>query len=407
MKAFFALLALSLLVGCSGSIDPLEPPAKLVVIDMPTLEPYHLWSHQLGQGSGRQHLKLAPLVDGERLFAATYSGRVEALDNRAGTKLWRTELDAQINAGPGDGDNLLLLGGDAEVLALAKSDGSLHWRTAVSSEVLGIPQRLGNVVVAHSVDGNITAIDAASGERLWQHRESVPTLSLRGTADPVLLDGVALVGTAGGKVVALSLADGSVLWEMLVAEPRGRTELERVVDVDAELAVADGVVYASSFQGNLVAIALSSGQMLWSRDIATVAAIALDRQYLYVSDINGSVWQLSRRDGGTMWRQTALSHRNLSAPVLQGNYLLLGDYEGYLHWLSKDEGNLVARTRVRSFEEHWPVDDAEIPAIAFFAEDRTVLQPPATVGERVFALDKRGVLDAYRLIPVSREAESQ
>ena len=168
MKVLFALIPLVLLVGCSSAIDPLEPPRELTTIATPELEVTHLWVRQLEKGSAGKHLKLAPYVDGERVFAANQAGRVEAFGRDDGERLWRVELEAAINAGPGDGGDLLLLGGNAEVIALNKQDGSLSWRTPVSSEVLSIPQRQGNVVVVHSVDGNITALDANSGERLWQ-----------------------------------------------------------------------------------------------------------------------------------------------------------------------------------------------------------------------------------------------
>ncbi|MCW9089191.1 MAG: PQQ-binding-like beta-propeller repeat protein, partial [Gammaproteobacteria bacterium] len=262
MKVFFVVIPLLLLAGCSSSIDPLEPPAALTTIVTPGLEISHRWVRQLGRGSGGQHLKLAPYVDGERVFAANQSGRVEAFDSADGKSLWRVDLGAPVNAGPGADGELLLLGGDAEVIALNKRDGTLRWRTPVSSEVLSVPQQRGGFVVVHSVDGNITALSTDSGERLWQHREAVPTLSLRGSGNPYMLNDAVLVGTANGKVIALRLDDGTLLWEAVVAAPRGRTELERIVDVDAELALADGVVYASSHQGSLAAIALSSGQLL-------------------------------------------------------------------------------------------------------------------------------------------------
>lgn len=405
MKLLFALFPLLLLAACSSSIDPVEPPAELTVIATPQLEVSHLWVQQLGKGSNKQHLKLRPHVDGERVFAANQHGRIEAIADDSGESLWRVELDTAINAGPGDGGELLLFGGDAEVIAVHKRDGSIRWRTPVSSEVLSIPQRGAGVVVVHSVDGNITALDADSGEHLWQHRESVPTLSLRGSSDPYMLDDAVLVGTANGKVVALVLADGRKAWEAVVAEPRGRTELERIVDVDAELAVAEGVVYASSYQGRLVAINLASGELLWTRDIGTSVGIEIDRNQLYLADVSGDLWALSRRDGGTMWKQTALHQRSLTAPVQQGNYLVVGDFDGYLHWLDKDKGELVARTRVRTFEEYWPVEAADEGIGVFYEEDRATLMPPAVNGERVFALDKRGVLDAYRVAPVAREAE--
>ncbi|MGM0593894.1 MAG: outer membrane protein assembly factor BamB [Pseudomonadota bacterium] len=407
MKRLLALTPLLLLSACSSSIDPVEPPAELTPIATPALEVSHRWVREIGQGSKRQHLKLAPLVDGERLFVANRSGRVAAYAGADGEKLWQVELDAVVNAGPGGGDEQLLLGGDAEVIALDKADGSLRWRTAVSSEVLSIPQQRAGVVVVHSVDGNITALEADSGERLWQHREAVPTLSLRGAGDPVMLEDGVLAGTANGKVVALSLEEGEPVWENVVAQPRGRTELERMVDVDAELAVAEGVVYASSYQGNLAAIALASGETLWNREIGSASGITLDEDNLYLSDTDGNVWALSRRNGGTMWKQDALLRRALTTPVQQGNYVIVGDYAGHLHWLHKEDGSLAARSRVQTFEEYWPPGDVlETVYDAAYPEDRALLLAPAVEGVKVFGLDKRGVLDAFEVSPVDSGADA-
>lgn len=404
MKAFAALLIPALLLGCSAAIDPTEPPAPLGEFKA-ELNAEHRWVRQLGKGSYEQYLQLLPLVDGERLYQADYRGRVAAYHAFSGERLWRTELEAALNAGPGGSADLLLFGGDAEVLALHKDDGTIAWRATVSSEVLSIPAQQGDTVVVHTVDGNITALDAASGQPRWRHQESVPTLSLRGSGNPVIVGDTVLCGTASGKVVALSLADGSLRWQTSVAVPRGRTELERMVDVDADLAVSDGIVYAASYQGNLVAMLLANGQLLWTREIASATGISVDAEMLYVSDTAGDVWALSRRGGGTMWKQTALHQRALSAPVQQGRYLVFGDYEGYLHWLSKEDGRLAGRTRIRQWQDYFPVEDEFAAFTAWYPEDRAVLMPPAVEGAHVFGLDKRGVLDVFRLAPIAPEAE--
>lgn len=405
MKNLLPLLSLLLISACSSSIDPVEPPAELTTIVTPELTAYHQWGHEIGKGSGRQYLKLSPLVDGERLFVANQSGRVEAYATADGKRLWRVELGGAVNAGPGDGKELLLFGGDAEVIAVSKADGAVRWRSTVSSEVLSIPAEADGIVIVHSVDGNITALRLEDGERLWQHRESVPILSLRGTGDPLLLAGGVFVGTASGKVIALDLASGKLVWESVIAEPRGRTELDRMVDVDAELVSSDGVLYASSFQGTLVAVALATGRLIWTRDIGSASGIALDTQYLYTTDTEGNVWALSRSNGGTMWRQDALLHRALSAPVQQGNYLVIGDYDGYLHWLNKSDGNVVARSRIQNFAEYWPLEGESDIYPYYHKEDRAVLLPPAIDGVQVFGMDKRGVLDVFNVAPVASGKE--
>lgn len=403
LSRVLVLALLLALVACSKSV-PVMPPSPLNEIE-PELQVDHRWSRQLGKGSYDYHLRLQPLVDGERVFAANHRGRVEAFASETGEPLWRVELDTPLNTGPADGGELLLFGGMAEVIALNKRDGSEVWREAVSSEVLSLPAWHREVVVVHGVDGRIFALDARSGKQRWQHQESVPSLSLRGTGNPVIIgDEGVLVGTASGKLIALGLRDGQVLWEAVVATPRGRSELERIADIDADLAVADGVVYAVSYQGKLAAMTLAGGQIIWSRDIASSSGIVVDREQLYTTDSEGVVWALSRRNGATMWRQPAMQYRGLSAPVQQGNYLIVGDYDGYLHWLHKEDGHLVARSRIKDWREHWPVPDNDIRLDESYKVDRAVVIPPAVRGVWVFGLDKRGVLDVYEVSRV--EAKS-
>ncbi len=404
MKSFYLILMLSLLAGCSAAIDPVEPPQPLTVIT-PELKAEHRWVRQLGKGSYTQHLQLIPLVDGERLYQADNRGRVVAYEAFTGERLWRVELDARLNAGPSGSADLLLFGGDAEVIALHKQDGTLAWRAAVSSEVLSLPVHQGETVVVHTVDGNIIALDANSGRQRWRHSESVPTLSLRGSGNPRIVDDRVVCGTANGKVVALGLGDGMLLWQTTVAVPSGRSELERMVDVDADLAVADGVVYAASYQGNLVAMTLASGQLMWNREIASATGISVDTDMLYVTDTAGDVWALSRRGGATMWKQTALHQRALTAPVQQGNYLIVGDYEGFLHWLAKEDGRIVARSRIQQWQDYFPVEDELSAWSASYPEDRAVLMAPAVQGVFAFGLDKRGVLDVFRMSPIAPAAE--
>lgn len=404
MKRFYPILMVSVLAGCSSAIDPVEPPQPLTTIT-PELKAEHRWVHQLGKGSFTQQLQLVPLVDGEQVYQADYRGRVVAYRAANGERLWGVDLEAPIKSGPASGGDLLLFGGDAEVIALHKQDGSLAWRAPVSSEVLSLPAFQGGSVVVHTIDGNIVALDASSGRQRWRHSESVPTLSLRGSGNPVIVDGLVLCGTANGKVVALGLDDGMLRWQATVSIPHGRSELERMVDVDGDLAVADGIVYAASYQGNLVALTLAGGQLIWNREIASATGISVDSDWLYVSDTVGDVWALSRRGGSTMWKQDALHQRALTAPVQQGNYIIVGDYEGYMHWLSKEDGQIVARTRIRPWDEYYPVESEFDAWNAAYPEDRAVLTPPAVQGVFVFGLDNRGVLDVFRMSPIATSAE--
>lgn len=404
MKAFYLILLVSLLAGCSSAINPIEPPRPLTVIT-PQLKVEHTWVRQLGKGSYSQHLQLVPFVDSERVFQTDNHGRVAAYKASTGEKLWRVDLDTTINVGPSGSEELLLFGGDAEVIALHKQDGSLAWRAAVSSEVLSLPVQKGGTVVVHAIDGNIVGLDAKSGRQRWRHSEAVPILSLRGSGNPVVVGELVLCGTANGKVVALGLDDGTLRWQTTVAVPHGRSELERMVDVDADLAVADGIVYAVSYQGNLVAMTLSGGQLMWSREIASATGISVDRAMLYVTDKDSNVWALSRRGGATMWKQDALYQRALTAPAEQGNYIIVGDFDGFLHWLSKEDGQIVARSRIQQWPAYFPVEDELADWGESYPEDRAVLAPPVVEGTFVYGLDKRGVLDVFRVSTIATAAE--
>ena len=383
----------AMLAACSSSIDPVEPPSELSEFKS-DLMLQSRWQREVGSGTGGHYLKLAPLLDGESLYIADRYGVVHAYHSLTGKLLWQVELQRVISAGVGETAGLLLFGGDAELFAVDKQNGELRWSRTLGSEVMSTPVSLGNTIVVHAIDGSISALNRNDGSVLWRHLEKVPSLSLRGSGKPLIVGGsTVLVGTAGGQVIALNLSDGSLLWRATIATPRGRTDLDRMVDVDADLAEADGVIYASAYQGYVAAIQANNGRLIWTREISSLSGIAVDGEALYVSDEAGDVWALSRSNGGSLWKQAALHRRALSTPAQQGRYLILGDYDGYLHWINKEDGALAARTRVRHFHEHFPVADEFTDDS--YVEDRGHLATPLVEGSRVYGFDKRGVLDAY------------
>ncbi len=394
-----ALLAL-LGVACSGTssnLAPLDPPAPLVPFE-PAVQINQRWSAQIGNGTDGHYLRLPPLVADGRVFVASRDGQVKAFEATSGTLAWQVELDdTTVLGGPGDGGELLLLGGDAQVIALDKSDGTERWRAPVSSEVLSRPVRIEDVVVVHAVDGQVTALKADSGERLWRYRQEVPLLSLRGTSAPAVVgkDGV-VVGFANAQVAALTLKDGHVAWQTAVAVPRGRSELERMVDVDAEPFIADGAAYTVSYQGRLSAVSLDGGRMLWSRDFSSYTGLAAAGRELFTTDAHGDVWAFARTNGGSLWKQAALHGRRVTAPTVQGPMLVVGDYEGYIHWLAREDGRPIARARLEAGDasavsEEEPDDPDE--------EDYGILAAPTVAGEWVYVVNAEGQLSAYQVAP--------
>jgi len=341
-----AVLALGL-GACSWFDDSnTEPPAELV--DFPaTAKVSELWSVDTGTGPGRQYIKLAPVLHNAVLYVADTRGRVRALAQDSGKELWRTDLDLEITSGTGLGEDLVLVGSrKGEVIAMDKAKGHIQWRAQVPSEVLAPPAAEAGVVVVQSVDGRLTGLAAADGKRLWNVDRSEPALSLRGTATPVIVTDVVLTGFASGKIAAIGLQNGRLLWETPVAQAQGRSEIERLIDVDVPMLILGRTLLTAAYQGKIVAVDLENGRLLWSRDISTYSALDADRTNAYVSDVHGHVYALDLRTGATLWKQDKLQARRLSSPAVTANAVAVGDFEGYIHWLARDDGRFLARERV-------------------------------------------------------------
>jgi outer membrane protein assembly factor BamB len=213
---------------------------------------------------------------------------------------------------------------------------------------LAAPRAAGGTVVARTVDGRVYGLDVLDGHRLWSYQSTVPVLTLRGNSAPLLEQGLAVVGLESGKAVALSASDGKVRWEQAIGVSRGRSELERMVDIDANPVSYQGVLYLASFQGRVAALDPDTGNPLWGRDISSYAGLAVDDGHVYVTDDHSEVWALDRLTGASVWKQDGLRGRALTAPAVQGASVLVGDFEGYVHWLSREDGQLQARWRLDS-----------------------------------------------------------
>lgn len=381
MKGFCLAGLLSLITGCGvvsdylAGTDNSAPPVELVDFN-PTLSIQTLWSVRAGEGSEEQYLKLAPLVADGKVYVADREGRVGAYDAATGNSLWQAETESPISGGPGGGEGLILVGTrNAEVLALNETNGQVVWRAAVSSEVLTPPRAASGIVVARTVDGRLFGLDAQTGNRLWVYDSIVPVLTLRGISAPVLIDDKVIAGFANGKLAALTLSEGKLLWETSIAEPGGRTELERLVDISGEPRIADGIVYVAAFQGGVAAVEIDSGRVLWSREISSTAGLDIDAEQLYVSDENDQVLTLQRRDGGALWKQEKLQARAITAPVAYGDYVVVGDFEGYLHWMAQDDGRFVARVRV---------------------DDEGIIATPIVIDDTLYVTGRSGILTALR-----------
>ena len=339
-----ALSAVLWLAACSDKKDE-DKPAELVDIK-PQLNVERLWSHGLGGGGERLRLALRPAVEQGVVFAAGYGGKVEAFKADDGDKLWHIKTKLPLSAGPGVKGDVVVLGAlDGTLLALDAKTGAERWRTALTSEVLADPVFVDDLVIIRTVDGKLTALTIAKGEQRWTTEQSVPRLSLRGTAHPIVSGDTIFTGFDNGRVVAVDAKTGDTVWDTVVSTPRGKNELERLVDIDGPVRVSGDDVYVAGFQGRMAMLAKDSGQIWWAQDFSTYRGFALEADAMYLSNADGSVVAVRRTDGSVIWRQSELARRALTAPAVDKKALVVGDYEGYLHWLSPNDGVIIARAK--------------------------------------------------------------
>ena len=344
------------LSGCGSVADPTSwweedsklQPSELVDLNS-TLSVSQSWSRDVGDGSDKGRYKLVPRVERGRIFVADAEGLLQALDASTGSTVWSIETELPISGGPGSGDGLVVVGtSDGEVFAYSQESGELRWKQQVTSEVLSTPAIANGVVIVQSIDGKLVGLKASDGEQQWLYAREVPVLTLRGTSSPVISGPNVIAGFAGGKLVALRLDNGELLWESSVTAPSGRSELERMVDIDGDIVVANGAVFVGSYQGEIAAVSEYSGKVLWRRKLSSYSGVEADWRFIYVSDESGHVWALNPDNGSAMWKQDKLLYRRLSAPAAINGFVVVGDYQGYLHWFDHADGAMVARTRAGS-----------------------------------------------------------
>lgn len=355
-KSLLAMLAASMLLGCASKSNVVQPE-PLRQIAEPEVEGKKLWSVALA--APRDLGGLRPLLVAGRVFLADAKGQVRSITAQ-GEAEWSVDTATRMAAGPVLVDGALIIGTlDGEVIALEATDGSERWRTQLSSEVVAPPAGADDLVVVRSGDGRIYGLSASDGSRRWTLNRSVPALTLRGGA-PMQVDYARVyVGMDNGRVLAVQRDNGEPAWEEAVSVPAGRTEIERIVDVDADLLLAEGILFATSYGGDLVAFDASSGRALWRRSLASYSGMSLDAQCLYVTDVDSVVWCLDPRNGAALWEQEQLKHRRLGAPLAYKGNVLVADFEGYVHALSAASGRIIGRSRAGSKAVAVPLQDAD------------------------------------------------
>ncbi len=290
---------------------------------------------------------IRPAIQAGVIYVADSEGNVAAVDAATGDKKWKVDLDTPLGGAVGVGSNTVLVGGiEGDIFALEAETGEQRWHIYATSEVLAAPAISGDVAVVQSQDGRVVGLNIADGEKRWQFKADVPVLSLRGNSPPMMADDLCVVSFANGKVHAISPESGTQVWETRVAVPQGRTELERMVDIDGRPVQVGDVLYVASYQGRIGALAIASGRGIWFQDASTIHDLAYGLAQVYLVQKNDAVKALRSSSGQQIWINEQLTYRKLSSPAVVAGHLVVGDAEGYLHVLSQTDGRFVGRTKV-------------------------------------------------------------
>lgn len=373
--------AASLLASCGifgGKDKELEP--KALVDIQQTLKIKRLWSSKVGGNAEFLRIALRPVGDGSRIYAAGYDGVVSAFDPQNGKQIWRTKIGMPLSAGPGVGESrVVVVSKDGHAICLDAASGVEQWRVELDGESLARPLISDESVVLQTIDNRMRALSIYDGQELWALEQSTPALTMRGSADPVLVGSTVIGGFDNGRLVAASLSSGDVVWESMLSPPKGRSDLDRLSDIDGSIEVVGQDVYAAGYQGRLAAVASESGQVLWSRQISSYEGVAADWNSVYTATADGEIVALSRRDGTESWRNSDLLRREPTLPTPFHTTVAVGDLEGYVHFFSNLNGTAVARIRLGN---------------------SAITAAPVVVANRLYVQSDSGSIAAYEVVEV-------
>ena len=395
MRYLFLVLLLGYLVACSSSPSPVLPPKSLERVDN-TLSINRLWSKRLSRGAGENYLRLEPVIDTGIIYSVDYTGMVYAIKMQGLSEKWSYDLGVPGSSKLLKLDNTLYVGtSEGQVIAISAENGKEIWRAQLKSEILATPVVAKGIVIARCVNGEIVALRQDSGKEIWRVEERTPALTLRGNSQPVIYNDLLIVAFDNGKLKSYALRNGKQIWEATITAPRGRSDLERIVDLDTTPLIVGDVVYSVAYQGNLAAIQLGSGQVLWQREIDSYTDLVVDAYRLYLVDSSSQVWALDRANGATLWKQDALLRRGLTAPRLMNDHILIGDYNGFLHWLRRDNGKLETRIKMLAYDYRTP--DLDESDAALFPKASNILATPVVIGNQLIVTDRFGHTEAFEV----------
>ena len=371
------LIASLFLLSCSDK-DNSEPPAPLTKIDQ-ALRVVVDWKTNTGAGIETASYNMRPLLVQDQIFSVDTRGLVKSIDTESGKVNWSTETGIAAITGLAGTAAVIIASsrdGDLNAYDILEDDLELRWSTRLKGEIRALPLIAGEQVFVRTVDGQLSALSLIDGSIQWTISRRVPALSLTGNSQPVVRGDLVIAGFDDGKISAFSRADGQTVWETTVSRPTGRTEIERLVDLDGQFILRDGIIYISSYQGRLAAIQAIDGNLLWSRKFSSYQSIVADQDALYLSSDNSHIWSIDRRTGSAFWKQEALHARKITAPLLIDDKLVVADLEGYVHWLDKSDGALRGRVRPTS--------------------SRHIAQP-LVWDNRIMVIDSEGILSSLYL----------
>lgn len=377
MKVILAIFLVSVLGACSTK-DNSQPPASLTKIEEP-IDINLLWSFDTRSGRNVAAYQYRPFVLDGQVYTIGSNGVIRNVNPENGATNWRFESELPAIVGLTGFDKTLIATsqeGDVVSFKLDKNGPVELWKSRLSGEIRSLPVIDGNQIFIRTVDGRLTALNLLDGTEIWRASGRVPSLSLTGNSRPVVSQKLVISGFDDGKLVAFDRNTGKTIWEITVSYPDGRTDIERLVDVDAPFVLADGVLYANAYQGRLVAVQLRDGNVLWSREMSSFNEISFDQDALYIIDDNSDLWSIDRRTGSAFWKQDALHARKMTSPLLSDKFIVAGDLRGYLHWFRKSDGAILGRIR---------------------PTDNRIFAMPTTWNQIIYTMDKNGFLSATRL----------
>jgi outer membrane protein assembly factor BamB len=370
--------SLIVLLAACGSPDNSEPPAPLTDINN-GLRFDQLWTMKTGAGISAGSYNRQPLLLGAEIFTVDIDGLIKNVDAKSGKLKWDFETGIESITGlTGDDDIIVASSRNGELNTYDRTDHDLNlrWSARLKGEIRSASVANADSLFIRTVDGRLSSISKADGSIQWTVSHLVPALSLTGNSAPILHNNLVIAGFDDGKLAAFDQSNGQVVWEIAVSQPAGRSEIERLVDVDGQFVISNGVIYVGSYQGRLAAIQAIDGEELWSRKFSSFNAMTIDDDAIYLSSDTSHIWSIDRRTGSALWKQDVLHARKISAPLLFEDKVIVGDLDGHVHWFNQSDGALIGRFRP-SYKRHYST--------------------PFEWNNKIFTMDSNGILSSFEV----------